>query len=39
MKAALVYDVVFNIEPGTLFFKICIRNSLTNTTKSLSKYL
>jgi hypothetical protein len=35
MKAALVYDVVFNIEPGTLFFKICIRNSLTNTTKSL----
>jgi len=30
MKAALVYDVVFNIEPGTLFFKICIGNLLTN---------
>ena len=33
MKATLVYDVVFDIEPGTLFFKICIRNS--KTTKCL----
>ena len=37
MKAALVYDVAFDIEPGTLFFKVCIRNS--KTTKSLSKII